>query len=67
MWWEMKTLLTRNNIVKYWELPIGMFQFSSAMVYEGLSGVSDNREDDKCEAVDSYQMFTIRMSNNIIY
>ena len=39
-------LLTRNNIIKYWELSIGMCQSSSmmnmmrAMVYEGLSGVS---------------------------
>ena len=45
--------MTRNNIIKYWELSIGMCQSSSAnikraMVYEGVSGVSDNREDDQC-------------------
>ena len=46
---ESKALLTRNSIIKYWELSIGMCQSSSANdksdvsdgIYEGLSGVPE--------------------------
>ena len=48
MWHKLKTLLTRNNRIKYWELSIGMRQsFSANEVCERLRGVSDNREDDQ--------------------
>ena len=31
MWWKIKTLLTRNNIIKYWGLSIDMCQSTSAI------------------------------------